>query len=120
MEDIIRDYFKKNYTYKTILQLLEKYHAIEISRSTLLNKLKEYGLRRRGNTIDRDHVRRCILEELDGSGRMLGYRAMWRRLQSKHGLQIPRSVVQIILREVDPEGSRLRRLSHMVFQFMAV
>jgi hypothetical protein len=44
MKDIIRDYFKKNYTYKTILQLLEKYHAIEISRSALLNKLKEYGL----------------------------------------------------------------------------
>ena len=67
MEDIIREYFKKNYPYNTILQLLEKYHAIKISRSTLLNKLKEYGLQRRGNTIDRDHVRRCILEELDGS-----------------------------------------------------
>ena len=96
MKDIIRDCFKKNYTYKTILQLLEKYHAIEISRSALLNKLKEYGLQRRGNMIDRDHVRRCILEELDGSGKMLGYRAMWRRLQSKYGFQIPRSIFQII------------------------
>ena len=67
MEDIIGEYFKKNYTHNTILQLLEKYHAIKISRSTLLNKLKEYGLQRRGNTIDRDHVRRCILEELDRS-----------------------------------------------------
>ena len=113
MEDIIRDYFKKNYTYKTILQLLEKYHAIEISRSTLLNKLKEYGLRRRGNTIDRDQVRRYILEELDGSGKLLGYRAMWRRLQSKHGLQIPRSTVETVLREVDPEGSRLRRANRL-------
>ena len=113
MEDIIREYFKKNYTYNTILQLLEKYHAIKISRSTLLNKLKEYGLQRRGNTIDRDHVRRCILEELDGSNQLLGYRAMWKRLQSKHDLQIPRAVVQTILREVDPEGSRLRRANRL-------
>ena len=96
MEDIITDYFKKNYS------------AIKISRSTLLNKLKEYGLRRRRNMIDRDHVRRFILEERDGSGKMLGYRAIWKRLQSKHGLQIPHLVIQIILREVDPEGSRLR------------
>ena len=45
MEDLIRDYFKKNYTYKTILILLEKYHGIKISRSSLLNKLNEYGLK---------------------------------------------------------------------------
>ena len=113
MEDIIREYSKKSYMYNTILQLLEKYHAIKISRSTLLNKLKEYGLQQRGNTIDRDHVRRCILEELDGSNQLLGYKAMWKRLQSKHGLQIPRAVVQTILPEVDPEGSRLRRANHL-------
>ena len=36
----------------------------------------------------------------DGSGQMHGYRAMCR--------QVPRLVVQTILREVDPEGSQLR------------
>lgn len=58
-------------------------------------------------------MRRCILEELDGSGKMLGYTAMWRRLQSKYGLRIPHSIVQIILQEVDPEGSRLRRANRL-------
>ena len=111
MEDIIRNYFTKNYTYDAILKLLQKYHGIRISRSTLLNKLKLYGLQRRGNTVDKDHVRRCIVRELDGSGKLLGYIAMWRRLQSKYGLQVPRLVAQTTLREVYPEGSKWRRLS---------
>ena len=113
MEDIIRGYFQKNYSYKTILKLLEKYHGIKISRSTLLNRLKEYGLQRRRNVVDRDRVRQCIVQEVDGSGRNLGYRAMWRRLQSKHGVQVPRLVVQNILRQVDPEGSKLRRANRL-------
>ena len=92
---------------------MEKYHGIQISKSTLLKKLKEYGLQRRGNTIDRDHVRRCIREELDGSGKLLGYRAMWKRLKTKYDLQIPRLVVQTILRELDPEGSRLRKANRL-------
>ncbi len=113
MEDIIRGYFKKNYSYKTILKLLEKYHGIKISRSTLLNRLKEYGLQRRRNVVDRDRVRQCTVQEVDGSGGNLGYRAMWRRLQSKHGVQVPRLVVQNILRQVDPEGSKLRRANRL-------
>ena len=113
MEEAIRYYFKKNYQYKTIIKLLEKFHDITISKGTLLNKLKEYGLRRRGNVVDQNRVRECIQLELDGSGQMLGYRAMWRRLQSKYDIQVPRLVVQTILPEIDPEGSRLRRANRL-------
>ena len=113
MEEAIRYYFKKNSQYKTILKLLGKFHGITISKGTLLNKLKEYGLRRRGNPVDENRVRECIQLELDGSGQMLGYRAMWRRLQSKYDIQVPRLVVQTFLREIDPEGSRLRRANRL-------
>ena len=113
MEEAIRDYFRKNYQYKTILRLFEKFHGITISKGTLLNKLKEYGLRRRGNVVDQTRVREFIQREIDGDGKMLGYRAMWRRLQSKYDVQVPRLVVQNILREVDPEGSRLRRANRL-------
>ena len=61
MEEAIRYYFKKNYQYKMIIiTLLEKFHDITISKGTLLNKLKEYGLRRRGNVVDQNRVRECI------------------------------------------------------------
>ena len=84
MEEQIRYYFGKKYQYKIILALLEKCHGITISKRILLNKMKDYGLCRRRNVLDQDRLRECIQQELDGSGQMLGYRAMWRRLQSKY------------------------------------
>ena len=87
-ETAIRYYFARNYEYKIILKLLEKFHGITISKGTLLNKLKKYGLRRRGNVVDRNRVGEAIQQELNGSGQMLGFRAMWRRLQSKYGIQV--------------------------------
>ena len=113
MEEAIRYYFSKNYQYKTILSLLDKFHGISISRSTLLNKLKQFGLRRRGNVVDENRIREYILREIDGCGNMLGYRAIWRRLQSKYNVQVRRSVVQTVLKEIDPEASRLRRVNRL-------
>ena len=109
MEEAIRYYFGKNYQYSIILQFLDKFHGIKISKRTLLNKLKEYGLSRRTYNASEEQVKECIERELDGTGQLLGYRAMWRRLRSKYDINVPRVMVQTLLREIDPEGSRLRR-----------
>ena len=109
MEEAIRYYFGKNYQYKTILHFLEKFHDIKISKRTLLNKLKEFGLSRRSYNANEEQVRECIQRELDGSGQLLGYRAMWRRIRSKYGINVRRVMVQTLLREMDPEGTKLRK-----------
>eukprot|EP00794_Sanderia_malayensis_P011574 gene11574-12767_t len=49
-----------------------------------------------------------MLEIISGPGSWMGYRSMWHRLELE-GIRVPRSVVSIILREVDPEGSDLRK-----------
>ena len=108
-EEAIRYYFSRNYDYATILNFLERFNNIKMSRETLMNRLKQYGLCRRGRHVDEGVVREYIRRELDGSGSLLGYRSMWRRLHSKHGINVPRSVVQNILRELDPEGTELRK-----------
>eukprot|EP00794_Sanderia_malayensis_P020839 gene20839-22882_t len=61
------------------------------------------------NQIDEQRIRQYILLELDGPGRLLGYRALWRKLQLRYGITTPRSTVQTLLRELDHEGSRLRQ-----------
>ena len=49
---LIRYYLERGFYYSVILQLMKKYHAIEMSMRTLQNRLREYGLRRRDtNTI---------------------------------------------------------------------
>lgn len=108
-EEAIRFYFFRGFDYSAILQFLQRYHGITMCYRTLLNRLKFYGLRRRECQFDEVQVRRCIQQELQSSGSLLGYRAMWRKLLLKYNIQVPRHTVQILLHELDPEGSELRR-----------
>ena len=55
-----------------------------------------------------DAVRENIRVILDGPGCLGGYRAVWHTLCIQ-GIQVPRTVVQTMLKELDPEGSRQRR-----------
>lgn len=45
---------------------------------------------------------------LDGPGCIPGYRHVWHTLQLK-GYQVPRIVVELLLRELDPEGCEMRK-----------
>ena len=108
-EEVIRYYFSRKYEYNTILDFLEQHHDIKMSKRTLLNRLKEYDLTRGNCEIDEAVIRDHIRKELEGPGSLLGYRAMWRKLHLKYGIDVPRSVVEILLRQMDPEGTRLRQ-----------
>ena len=46
-ETLIRYYFQRGFSYEEILLLLKKHHKHEMSYSTLLRRLKAYGLGRR-------------------------------------------------------------------------
>lgn len=107
-ESIVRYYFFRGFDYEEIRMFLQKYYDIELSIRTLKRRIKSYGLRRRQPDYDINGVRAAIHEVIDGHGSLQGYRSVWHTLQLK-GLQIPRVVVQEILREIDPEGSELRR-----------
>ena len=111
LEELVRYYFSRNYDYRTILSFLEKFHGIKISKRRLQDCLKSYRISRRGSQhqVDNHLLRQLILQELYGPGRLLGYRALWRKLQLKYSIKTPWSTAQTLLRELDPEGSRLRQ-----------
>ena len=48
-------------------------------------------------------------KELPGIGAMIGYGAMWQRLQDDHGLALSREAVRMVLQLIDPEGVDERR-----------
>lgn len=54
-ETIIKYYFQRGFSYEEIIHFLAKRHDHEISYSTLLRRLKTYGLKRR------NFLRRIIL-----------------------------------------------------------
>ena len=109
-QEVIESYFLAGFEYETILSFLSKYHGINYSMSTFKRRLKEYGLKRKnGYEIDDNHIAEIIQEELDGLSCVLGYRSMWHILRIKYGLCVPRDRVQIILKQLDPDGTEERK-----------
>lgn len=108
--EAIEAYFNSGFEYRAILQFLSKYHGIEMSLSTLKRRLKENNLRRNElQNINMIDLERVIRSELDGPGRICGYRAMWHALRIKHSIFVPRRAVEVLLRQIDPEGVEERK-----------
>ena len=109
-EAVIKYYFNRGFEYQEIILFLAKSYNYSISYSTLLRKLKQYGLSRRnlnGQTQVVD-VRKRIEEIVSGPGSAGGYRSLWHTLELE-GLRVPRIIVQHLLREIDPEGVSARK-----------
>ena len=79
-----------------------------MSLSTLKRRVKKYGLKRQRPEYDIDEVKASIQGIVHADGCLKGYRAVRHALQVK-GIRVPRIVVQEMLREIDPEGTELRK-----------
>ena len=83
--------------------------------SSLLRKLKHYGLSRRN--LNRQNqvadVRKRIEKIVSGPGSAGGYRSViWHTLQLEI-LRVPRIIIQHLLREIDPEGVSARKAQRL-------
>ena len=80
-EAVIKYYFNRGFEYQEIILFLVKNYD-SISYSTLLRKLKQYGLSRRN--LNRENqvgdVRKRIEEIVSGPGSAGGYRSVWHTL----------------------------------------
>ena len=107
-EGIIRYYFKNGYPYSAIIQMLRRYHGKCISLRTLHRRLRSYNnLRRRNSNYRSQTVTDLIVDEINRNGNTKGYRAMHQILVRK-GCNVNRETVRQALKEIDPEGVKLR------------
>ena len=77
---MITHYFHRGYPYDAILGLLKKRESLQICVRTLLKRrFKSLRLRRKGNgkLIDDFKPREAIRKEINGPGRLSGYRSIW-------------------------------------------
>lgn len=116
---LLKYYFTRGFSYNEIILFLAKHHNYEISYSTLLRRLKKYGLKRRNASLQQQItiVQRRIREILDGPGSRGGYRSIWHTLELE-GIRVPRIIVQELLKEMDPDGvaeRKARRLKRRVY-----
>lgn len=102
--EVITPYFRKGHEYSRTVELLEREHNVSMSIRTLKNRLNECNLKRQNVNYDEQFVRERIEEILNGPGCMGDYRSVWHTLKLQ-GTQVPRDVVEQIVRELDPEGN---------------
>ena len=114
-DELIERYFHLGLQHVEIVAFLTLVHGINISLRQLKRILQRKGLRRRGANSNLGLVIRTIQQEIEGSGKSIGYRAMWQRLRNDHRIIVSRETVRHALRIVDPDGvsqrlsRRLRR-----------
>jgi hypothetical protein len=55
-----------------------------------------------------DQVKNAVQKEFDGPGKLLGYRAMYHKVQQERNLNVPRDLVHAVMYELDPDGLAAR------------
>jgi hypothetical protein len=58
--------------------------------------------------VDVDQVKEAVAKELEGPGRLLGYRVMQKKIHQAHNLDVPRDLVHAVMYDLDPEGLESR------------
>ncbi|PIK37152.1 hypothetical protein BSL78_26008 [Apostichopus japonicus] len=108
---LIEHYFMQGFQGQEIVALLGLCHNISISLRHLKRLLQQLNLRRRRQESPVEDIAQVILRELEGSGRNIGYRLMWHRLNYIYGLRVTQDTTRRMLNIIDPDGVS-RRSAH--------
>jgi len=105
----LQKYVLKNLKRSEVLDFVRRdYPQYSWSIPTLSRRMAHFDIRYVDYSIDVKKVEEIVLEELNGPGKLLGYRAMHKKLREQHQLLVPRGLVYDLMTKVDPEGLEKR------------
>ena len=78
------------------------------SLSSLDRRMRYFDISYTDKNVTVEQVEEAVAKESDGPGKLLGYRAMQKKLRQEHELNVPRDLVYAVMQEVDPEGLETR------------
>ena len=107
-EELKRDlekYVKQNLKRKEVLDFVSsKYPMYVWSLRTLCRRLSHFNIKYTNYEIELDNLRQAVAEEMQGPGKLLGYRALHKKIREIHDLNVPRDVVYAMMAEVTDES----------------
>ena len=59
--------------------------------------------------MDKSPIELLNRREIEGAGRLAGYRNIWHALRLRHHVYLPRSLVARLMKKIDPDGVQDRR-----------
>lgn len=78
------------------------------SLRTLDRRLRHFDIFYNDKSVEVEDVQTAVGNELKGPGKLLGYRAMHRKLRQEYGINVTRDQVYNVMTEFDPEGLEAR------------
>ena len=66
--------------------------------------MQYFGIQFTDHAVEVNEVDDAVKKEISGPGKLLGYRAMHKKIQEIQGLQVPRELVYTVMTKVDPDG----------------
>eukprot|EP00112_Aurelia_sp_Birch-Aquarium-sp1_P026060 Seg90.12 transcript_id=Seg90.12/GoldUCD/mRNA.D3Y31 product="hypothetical protein" protein_id=Seg90.12/GoldUCD/D3Y31 len=109
LEEDLLFYVSKNLKREEMLDFLsEKYPMYAWSLRTLARRLNHFNIRYVERDTTLKEVEEAVRVELNGPGKLLGYRALHKKIREVHQLKVPRDVVYAMMEEVDPTGLQER------------
>ena len=69
---------------------------------SLDRRLEYFNIRYIDRNVDLGEIETAVRQEMDGPGKLLGYRALHKKLRQVHELNVPRDVVYAVMYNVDP------------------
>ena len=108
VEDLVRHYFNQSFTLSEICGFLLCSHHVMISKRSIRRILQKLGLKRNNVESDPTDIVSSILQLRRLGYNELGYRALWKILNTQCGLRVRQETVRIALSSIDPDGVSLR------------
>ena len=101
----LQKYVRQNLQRNEILDLVkQKYPMYAWSLRTLCRRLRRFDATFIDYDIDVADVKQAVEKEMEGPWRLLGYRAMHKKVHEVHGLNVARCLVYNVMADVNPEG----------------
>ena len=111
LEHDLRKYVSQNLKRSEILDFVQRdFSEYTWSTATLDRRLRHFGIYYINYDIPVEAVSDAVQKELEGPGKLVGYRAMNHKLRTEHNVQVPRHLVYNVMAELDPEGLEARNL----------
>ena len=74
----------------------------------LERRLRHFDIFFNDGAVKVDHVTKAFETEPNGPGKLLGYRAMYKKIRQEHGLNVTKDQVYDVMNEQDPDGFEAR------------
>ena len=109
LKDALQHHIKNGLNRSEILDFMQRdFSQYAWSSRTLDRRLQHFEIRCTNREISVDQVRDVVRKELQGPGRLLGYRAMHQKIRQFHELAVPRDLMHDVMFELDREGLECR------------